>query len=790
MLTNILKSTLRSLLKNKRTFIINVLALAIGLGSCIIAYLHISYEMSYDQYHSNKDQIFRLVTGDVKNGEGWVKVAAPIPVKITSEVPEVQNYTRLTKFSYNDKVSVIYGDKVFNEELFYLADESIFSMFDFKWVNGRSVSDLAANSVVISSTVANKYFDEDPIGKIIKVDGRMNFQVAGVFESIPQNSHLKIDFIVSFQNLETVLPNTSLNGNWGQFNYFTYLLVQDGANPIRVESKIRELVAEFGEGQSMRFENLALQPLVDIHFQPNRGNDFPSYDTKYLFIYGAIALAILIISLINFINLSVASSTTRIKEVGVRKVMGASRNQLIGHFVAESIITTLIATLIGLLVADFSKPYINNLLDTTISISLNDTLLFIGLIFLIVFIALISGGYISLFILSFNPVNAVKGVIKIGNKGKRFKDLLMTIQFATSCILILSAFFVYQQLNLLKNKDIGLDEEQIVTLQIFDEFSQEKIDALLKELANISGVQSVSASNFTPGSTNWHQTVLWDGQTEDVNWNLIIVDENFIDTYGLELTEGNITSLKNLSNAKVKYVVNEAAVKEAGWPNGLGQTITAFGKDSYAPITAVVKDFNYKSLHNLVEPCVLVIRDKEKYSQVSIRVASTTHSEVLREIETVYSAFLSTTPLELVFAKDQFNNLYKVEGKTGTLIGILTAIAILLALTGVYALLSFAIRERTKELAVRKVLGIRGKGIIMLLSGNYVKLLIIANIIGIPITWYLVDNWLNNFSYRIGINLLTFVLEVLLTFLLVFLIVGLKVFQVERINPTEALRNE
>ena len=428
-------------------------------------------------------------------------------------------------------------------------------------------------------------------------------------------------------------------------------------------------------------------------------------------------------------------------------------------------------------------------------VNVGDPILIAGIVGLIAAIALFSGLYIALYILSFNPVNAVKGVVKIGNKGKRFKESLMIVQFAVSCILILASVFIYRQLNFLKDHDIGLDQEGIVTLQLFDQESQKRVELLIPELEKVAGVQKVSGSRFTPGVANWRHSMLLDGFTDEeaqeISWNLISVDENFVETFGIELREGDLDEIKALSSGqRYTYIVNQAAVKQAGWDNGLGKNISPFGRNGYLPIAGVAEDFNYKSLHIAVEPCVLVISDQDKYSQVSIKYSSQDPLGLLADVETKFAEVMPSTPFEYAFTDDQFNGLYKVENQTSQLIGLLTTIAIILALLGVYALLSFTIKERTKEIAIRKVLGIKMKDTLFLLSSNYIRLLIVGNVIGIPITWYIMNGWLQNFSYQISLGFVTFVGVALVTFLLILVVVGFKVMQIENINPTDALHYE
>ncbi len=790
MLRNVFLSSLRSIVKTKSTSALNIAALSIAISACMVAYFHITNELSYDRFHENSDRIFRVVTGNVAAGEGWVKVSAPIPVKIKNAIPEIESFTRLTEFSYNEKVSVAYEEKVFNESFVYLADQSLLEMFDFETLSGKLALD--KSSILISDEIAKKYFGQNsPIGERLTIDSRMSFDVIGVYKSMPHNSHFDPQFIVSFENLEIVKPGTSLTGNWGQFNYFAYVLLKEGANDKLVTQKIQNLVAEYGNGQSMKFEQLNLQPLVDIHFQHNRGNIFASYDRKYLFIYGAIALAILMISFANFMNLSIATSTRRIKEVGVRKVLGANKFQITAQFVSESVITAVCSSLIAAIVLQMSFEQINAYMGSSAVYQFSDPLLIFCILGLIALIGLFAGLYISLYILSISPVSAIKGFFKIGNKGKNFKSGLLIVQFAISSVLILSSIFIYHQLNYISNSDIGMQQSGIMTIKLFDEKSQDNIDVLISELKSISGIEDVSASRFTPGSTNWHQTVSWPDQKEDISWNLISVDENFFKTYEIELLEGSYEDIQNKADhQKYTYILNEAALKESGWESAVGKTISAFGKNGYAPVAAVAKNFNYKSLHNPIEPVVLYVFNQERYSQVSIKFNTSKVADLISDVENKFYTSMPGTPFEYEFADQQFAQLYEVEQQTSRLVGLLTVIAVILAMMGIFAMLTFTIKERTKEIAIRKILGIRITQTIELLSKSYLKLMLVGNLIGLPLTWYLIQIWLQNFSYHIELSYLALLIPPALTLILMGIVVGFKSQQVERINPINALRYE
>ncbi len=792
MLKNTFLTSFRALWNNKSTFFLNILGLSVGICACILAYLHVEYELSYDTHYSKKSQLHRLVVGNMETGEGWVKVAAPVPPKLKKDIPEIEEFARLTEYSYNKKVAVGFDDIVFNESRVFLADPSIFEMLDITFIRGGVGKDVVKQSIFISETIAKKLFNEtDVLGKILTVNGDRDYAIMGVFKPMPVNSHIEMDYVVPFENLEDVLAYTSLTGNWGQFNYFAYIQLEKTANLLDVISKIKSTVVEFGDDREMRFEELTLQSIEDIHFQASDGNVKASYDPRYLFIYVSIALAIFIISVINFLNLAIASSTKRIKEVGIRKVMGASRKQIISQFVVEGLILSTVSIVFGILLSESALPFINRLLGSQSTLDLSDPFLMSMLIGLVIFIALISGFYITFFVISFHPITALKGMIKIGAKGNGFKNSLLIAQFVMSSILIISSVLIYKQLNYMQDTELGLDEEQVLTIELFDENSRAKMNALASEMKKIPGVVSTGASRFTPGSPNWNNSVSWRGQKENVSWHIIEVGPGFLETYGVELKLGDIEAINaQVETAPNIYVVNEAAVESAQFEEPLGQIIAPFGNDSNGPIQGVVQNFHYQSLHNHIEPMLLRVLDDTRHNLLSLKLSSSDYAQLLKDIEEAHARVLGNVPFEYAFADDQFEALYKVEEQTTKLVGLLTGVAVLLAILGMYALLSFAVKERTKEIAIRKVLGIKLFGTLLLLSRKYFRLLVVSNVIGLAITWYLIDQWLANFSYHIPLSIFSMILISFSTFLIVILVVCSKTLQTERINPTEALRNE
>lgn len=791
MFRNYFLTSLRTLLKNKFYFFLNVLGLSIGIAACLLCYLHINYELSYDQYNSNADNTYRLITGDLKAGNGWVRVSAPMPLALKNNIPEIERYARLTNITRDPQVTVEYNKNIFSESKFYLTDPAFLEIFDVSLLRGQKSQVLAdQNSVILSAAAAEKYFGkEDPVGKTVRVDDQYDFLVTGIFEDIPFNAHFDFDFLISFENLERVLPGTSLTGNWGQFNYFAYLQLADGADPATVQTKIQSTEINLGDNRNFDLSKIGIQPLSDIHFVDNRGNLKQAYNFKYIYIYGAIAVAILFISFINFVNLSIAGSTKRIKEVGVRKVVGAGPGQLILQFIAEAFLIAFFAALVSLVLSNFLLiPAVNELMNSRIVMDFSDPLMLAVLASMLLLISLSSGSYIAYFIISSKPISALKGGRSVGGKGTVFKNILLGLQFCISTVLILSSLFIYQQLQFLGDKDLGLSKDQIVNVSLSNNTAQESGDVLASRFGQISGVRDVAGSNFIPGGANWNQTVWWDGQEEPISMFLIGADENFVKTVDMELIEGDLNQI--LNSQTTQYILNEAAVKQIGWETALGKSFSSQGQKNARPIAGVVKDYNFRSLHHGIDPCVIVIGSNSTYSQLAVKVNGQEVRQVLAQLETAYHEVLPEMQFEYTFMDEGFAVLYEAETRTSKIVGALTAVAIVLAILGLYALLTFAVQERTRELAIRKVLGIKLKQTLFLLSGNYVKLLIIANVVAIPVTWYMLEGWLDNFNYRVSLGAITFVSTIGLTFLLIYLIAGLKTMQSNRINPTQALRHE
>lgn len=791
MLLNYIKSAIRYFAKDKVYSTINILGLALGIASCVICYLHINYELSYDQFHTKKDQIYRVVKGDLKTGKYWSSMAAPVPPKLKQEFPEVKEYARIGRFSWNPKTMVQYNNQSFYEDHFLLVDPAFFKIFDFKFIEGSPETALpSVNSAVITQSNAKKYFgNENPIGKIINADNKYNYQVTAVIEDPPVNSHLDFDFLISFENLTSLYGNWAIQ-SWNAFNYYAYILVDDDVTIDYLEKKIQAVNFTLDNEKEISFENISLQPLSDIHFRQSRGNQKPAYDINYIYIFIAIAIAVLIIASINFINLTTAKSQQRIKETGVRKTIGASRWQLFVQFITESVVTTFFALLVALIILHLLIPYINQILENDIIINYGDPEFLFSLIAITLIIGILSGSYIAIYITSFSPVKVLKGKIKVNSRDINFRKALLIFQFGISSLLIISSIIIVRQLKMVHNKDLGIQKENVLNISVYGKEAQSKIDIFKQEVQKIPEVISASASSFVPGYPNYNQTVWWENQENSVSMYLIPCDEDFIHTMQLELTEGNMDEIRNIPEGEYRYILNQAALKFMDWDSGYMKQFSAYGKNEAKTIAGVIKDFNYRSLHFGIEPLALIVRNKSGHDQISIRIAEGKYKTAIPAIKEKFNEIMPNIPFEYNFLDDRFDQLYKSELRAGKIISFLTIISILIALFGVYGLASFAIKERTKEIAIRKVFGINKQTLIGLLTKDLMLLLVIGNLIAWPAAWYLIKNWLGNFSYQTPLNLGIFIIATSIVLGIVFITIGLKAFRSARVNISSELRYE
>ncbi len=770
--------------------IINIAGLTLGIASFIICYYHLKFELTYDKFHQDSESIYRVITGDMEGDDYWVMMAAPIPPVLKAEFPEVEDYVRMAYISWDPKFMVEVEKKSFNEENFFLVDPSFFSVFNFELLLGDPETALAqTDGVVITRSHATKFFGhEDPLGKTIEINDKYLFKVSGVIEDPPVNSHLDYSFLASFENLSTVYGQNAPR-SWGSFNYFAYLKLNPETDLDVLRSKIQSYSFQTSEERQVTYQEIDLQQIRDIHFMSNRGNLKPSYSMIYIYIFWALSIALIVIASINYINLSTAQSEKRIREVALRKTLGASRTQIIRQLMAETLIFAFVALGLAMLIIKLLSPVIILLLNDRIDISYSDPASLAILLGITLFIGITSGIYISLFISGFRPVLILKGNIKIRSRDVNIRKALLFIQFVVVSILIISSLTIFKQLRYVQRAELGLDKEHVVDILIFNEEARKNIQLYKSEILKSPLVVSAAGSAFKPGVANFNQTVRWEGQEESMSMFLIPADKDFITTMGLTLLEGDITQIEALPDSSYTWILNESAREVIGWDQAYGKTFTAFGSDkSYRPISGVVSDFNFMSLHHQVAPLVLVVGNAFGMDRVSVRINGENITEAIKFLESEFKAIFPGVPFEYNFFDESIDDLYKNETWTGKIIGFITVIIIGISIFGLFGLLSFSLKERTREIAIRKAHGISIAGLAILLTRNYLILVLLSIMLSLPAAWFLMDRWLQNFSYQVHVAADIIAINLFTIFFLVFISVVQRTLVAARANPAEALK--
>jgi putative ABC transport system permease protein len=793
MIPHYFKVAFRSLLKNKLTSFVSLAGLSLGLACVMLAYLYVSHHTGFDDFHTRKDRIFRVVNGDMDSGEGWVKIAAPLLPQLKETIPEIESFTRFEPISRGEKVLIESENKKFNEPYFVMVDPAFFEIFDFPLLIGdKSLVLNEPGNVVITKRIREKLFGAaNPIGKVIRADETHEFIVSGVIENPLLQSHLRYDFLISFENLKNIYGENSVN-SWGAYNYFGYILLNEKADPFITAEKIRDFSVTT-DRSTFNFDQVNLQSLSAIHFQHNRGNLLPGINPVYLWIFASISLIVLIIALANYVNLSIALSIRRAREYGVRKALGAARENLIIQFFSETLIAMFISLMLAALFIYAVLPPLNAMLGTSMTLKFDKPEFWFALTGIVTLATILASSYLAIIVSAFNPVTILKGNIKV-KKGSGLQNILLGIQFLLSIVLLINTFIITDQLNYIKTRSIGMVPDGVVNIPLYNKLDSVKLNTLKNELLKVSGVTGVSASTFVPGSASWHQTVSWEGQTPEEQDNaqmyLIATDKDFMRTLGLELVYGNLEDIENSSTPQIKYIINESGMKFLGWEDPGERKLSPFGPGNYGEIAGVVKDFNFRSLHSGMDPLLLAVSDRFFHEQLSIKLQIPNLTSSLKDIEKTFVSVSGGLPFEYFFLNDKIEQLYQTENETGKLIFYSTLFALLLATMGLFGIISFMIEDKTKEIAIRKILGISFFQMIFMFSKRYLLVLSVAIVFAWPLSWFVMNNWLNNFAYRTGLDFEPFVIGGAVAFLMIIGVVGIKMFTIKNLDPAKALKQE
>lgn len=787
MIRNVLKIAWRNIKKRKGYSSINIAGLAVGLAAFILIGLYVQYELSFDKYHEKADRIYRVVR------ENRAFTPPPLGPALMRNFPEVISAARILK---TDNVLISHENDHFPEEKFYWADPEIFEIFSIPFVMGDPGTALKEPfTIVLSKSTAMKYFgNENPLGKILKVNSSNEYRVAGVFYDMPGNSHFTMDVIVPYETYFRVI-NGDITHWGGNFSY-TYFLLQEGANPEALENKIHPVI------ELPLFEQLGykkpyskmffVQPITEIHLHSHRMQENEAnIDMKYIILLSSIAFLILFIACINYMNLATARSSQRGREVGIRKVSGAQRRQLIRQFLGESMIMTLLAMIISILLALMVLPAFNMLVERQISLNpMNNPQLLFGLGFLILFVGLFAGGYPAMCLSGFKPITVLSGSFTRSSKGSALRNILVLFQFSITIILIICTLIIREQLNFVKNIDVGYSKEQIITLGIRDRAVRQNIQAIKTELLQYTDIIAVSSSDRLPNNIETHMSRYLNERKPEERITIFYnrADHDFVDLFDIQIVEGRNFSRDFPSDLNGAFLVNEAAVRAAEWESPLGQKFYHWSGES-GVIVGVMKDFHLHSLHSPIDPLYIFL-DTNDFLNISIKIRSTYIPATIDYVKSIMKKFSPNYPFDYSFFDEVFERAYHTEQRVVNIFSSFSVLAILVACLGLLGLASFAAGQRTKEIGIRKIMGASVSGLFLLLSKEFLKWILLSNIIAWPLAYFAMNKWLQNFAYRMNLNVWIFILSGLAALAIALLTVSYQSIKAAMANPVESLRYE
>ncbi len=797
MYRNYLKVAIRNILKQKVFSFINISGLAVGIACSILILLWVDNELSYEDFHEKSDRIYRITTF-LNMGGNELDLPKTGP-GITQML--VENYAEVEDAVIIDSVprtSVKYKDIQFFEDKIFLAGQSFFNLFSYELIVGdpETVLELPFTAV-ITEECASKYFrNGDPVGKVLRFNNEDEYTITGVVESPPNNSHLNFDILCSFQTMYSKHRKASLD-RFLNPNYYGYILVADGTEPFEIKSKFPEMVPKslkrYMEAQNVDIV-MSLQPIKDIHLYSRYSQDFAENSSIiYVYIFSAVSIFILIIACFNFINLSTARSTLRAREIGMRKVSGACRNNLVIQFLNESIVYCLISLFFATALVFLALPAFNSITGKELDIFSTGYGLFIleiGIIILL--IGLLSGSYPAVFLSRFDPVKVLKGNSSNSSERSGFRSLLVICQFTISIILIIGTVVIHGQLNYVKNRDLGFDREQILVIPSGEYIFRLSLPAIKEILYGSPGVKKVSASSRIPGTTIYKDPFIPEGfaKGEFLWMGKMDMDHEFLETMNIELVEGRNFSPDMNADLQNSVIINETAVKQAGWSEPIGKTIQISGNNRKRKVIGVVKDFHITSLHTEIEPLHILYSNDKDIDYISIKIRGGSLKKTLVFLEEKWEEICTGHPMDFFFLDDTIDNLYRADKRFGRIFNYFTVLAIFIACLGLFGMASFTAQRRTKEIGIRKILGASSSGLVMLLSVDFMKKVIISNLISWPAAVYLARNWLKNFAYRTEIDLTIFLIAGGLSLVTALLTVSYQTIKASISNPVESLRYE
>jgi putative ABC transport system permease protein len=811
MIQNYIKIAYRNLLRNKAFSAINIAGLSIGLASCLLMGLYVLDELSYDRFHEKADRMVRVYFKGIMNGGNINEstVMPPTARTLLREYPEVLEATRLRRAG---SPLVQRGNETFKETAVAFADSNFFQVFTLPLLAGDpKTALLRPNTMVISQTTAKKYFGSaDPVGKVLTFKPEnQSYEVTGVMEEIPANSHFHLDFLLSMAGLDEAKEDS-----WMKSEFYTYLVLPEDYDYRKLEAKLPQVVEKYMAPQLeqafgmtlAQFRQkgndigLFLQPLTDIHLHSDFAYDLGTHgDIRYVYLFGAVALFMLLIACINFMNLSTAGASKRAREVGIRKVMGSVKSALVSQFLVESILLTALAMVLALGLVLLALPFFNELAGKQMTLQLLASPgLWAALVLLGIVVGVLAGSYPAFFLSSFKPLSILKGGANpgrsaAGRSGIGLRGTLVVVQFCISFVLIVGTTVVYRQLNYIQNTKLGYDKEQVLVVEETWRLGKNE-NVFRRQLLQDARVVHASLSGYLPAGSSYNNNfmVYADGNSSQFVKTLRYdVDENYISTLGMKMAAGRNFSPEYGTDSSA-VILNETAAKAFGWGrDALGHTLTRpdnEGRLTTYRVIGVVEDFHFKSLHEKIAPLLMTLGDNS--GSVILKVKTQDLPGLIASIEKQWKSYAVEAPMEYSFLEENFNAVYKAEQKTAKLLGLFAGLTIFVACLGLFGLATFTAEQRTKEIGVRKVLGASVTSVVTMLSLDFLKLVLIAIVIATPIAWYSMNHWLSDFAYRIDIAWWMFALAGLLAIGIALFTVSFQSIKAALVNPVKSLRSE
>jgi putative ABC transport system permease protein len=793
MFKNYFITSMRSLMRSKGFSVINILGLAVGLATFSLISIYVYHELSFDRYHKNADRIVRIVENLRTENELLFQSVSSPPMgpHMLKDFPEIESYVRLQRWNLLVDRNGFSSYEPDN----YIADSTVFDIFSFPLLKGDKKTALREPfSIVLTESMAKKYFaDEDPIGQTLKMDYDM-FKVTGIVEDTPENSHFRFTSLISFSTWSRNNKGGEDSG-WFWNGFHTYLLLRDEQSANKVHAKMNDFIKRNIEKGGMYYEDLPLQPLTSIYMSPQRTwENGKRGSMNNVYILSIIAVFILLIACFNYINLATARASKRLKEVGLRKSLGALRRMLVAQFLGESIIVAFLSSLLGVLFVWAALPAFRTLVESPLSFStLPNPWIIVGIAFgLVLFIGVLAGTYPAFIISGFQPLHVFRPSPKGIYSHNNFRRFLVGVQFVISITLVAGTLLVYDQLSLVRQQDLGFNKNALLIVPTNGDTAIVKhLDAVKNELKRVKGVQAVAGSSTVPGqSTNnlYTQIEMTDGKMSPTNINYNFVDHDFLSTYHIKLLAGRDFLREVKADDTTAFLINETAVKDFGWTpeQAIGKKVKL--ENNNGKIIGVMKNFNYQSLHAKVEPLLIVLT--HGINRISIRIEETDIKSTVDRVSAKWTELIPYLPFDYTFMDVDFDRQYKADQQLGKIATVFTGLAIFIGCLGLLGLTSFVVERRTKEIGVRKVLGASVGSVVMLIGREFMWLIAIALVVATPITWYLIQRWEENFTLQAVINPLRFLIAGMAVFTFAWATISLLSFRAAKANPTKALRSE